>query len=200
MSKSINLIPQQELNIQKEKKFLNLTTIFSVILLLIFLIVSIVILNFKYNTNQKINELDKNISSLRESINTESKIEIVARNLDSKYNTLSFILNSRPYYSDLLQELYARKPDNILILDVGLRGNNIIELNGNSDVYLIVAEFTKNITSTEFSGGDENLKNLFTNVSLNSVNLESSGAYFSLSITFNPSVLNKKINGLSEKL
>lgn len=191
MSQSINLIPRQELEKQAEVKVLNLSTIVSFVLLGIVSIVSIYLLINTTSLKRQISTLDSSISSLRSNIKSLSSIEIIARNLDKKNKVLSAIFKDRFYYSKLMEELNARKPQGVNIVDLNLRENNTLNISGKADNYILVAEFTNTLLDKSFSNGNATLKDVFGEVTLNSVNLENKGGgvNFSITVEFTPQKL-----------
>jgi Tfp pilus assembly protein PilN len=191
MSQSINLIPRQELEKQAEVKVLNLSTIVSFVLLGIVSIVSIYLLINTTSLKRQISTLDSSISSLRSNIKSLSSIEIMARNLDKKNKVLSAICKDRFYYSKLMEELNARKPQGVNIVDLNLRENNTLNISGKADNYILVAEFTNTLLDKSFSNGNATLKDVFGEVTLNSVNLENKGGgvNFSITVEFTPQKL-----------
>jgi len=193
MSQSINLIPRQEIAIQTETKLLSLSTIISFVLLGLISIVAIYFLVVSYNLKKQGTELDANIESLRSSIKSQSALEIVSRNLDKKYDVLSSIFKNRSYSSRLLFELYSRKPEGVSISDFSLREGGLLEISGKADIYLLVADFTNALVNENFENGDPLLKKLFTEVTINAVNLESDGAGFSISVKFDESKLKEQL-------
>jgi len=191
MAQSINLIPRQEIAIQKETKLLGVSTIVSFVVLGLTSIIAIYFVIVSTSLKRNVKVLDANIESLRNDIRSMSNIEIVARNMDKKYAVLKTIFDNRYYYSKLLTELYARKPEGVYLADFNLKPGIGVDVSGRADTYLSVADFTNALVDKSFAGGDPLLKDLFTEVSLNSVNLESSdgGATFSISVKFNPDKL-----------
>jgi len=187
MAQSINLIPKQEVEKQAETKALNLSTIISFVLLGFVSIVSIYFLITTLNIKNQIKNLDTQIASLRTNIRSLSGIEIIARNLDKKHKVLSAIFKDRVYNSRLLQEISDRKPSGVTIVDLNLREANKLNISGKADTYILVAEFTNALLDKSFSNGDPKLKDLFNEVTLNSVNLENrgGGVNFSITVDFN---------------
>jgi len=183
MSQSINLIPKQEIEKQTEVKVLNLSTIISFVLLGIVSIVSIYLLVSTTGIKRQVRTLDASITSLRSNIKSLSSIEIIARNLDKKHKVLASIFKDRSYYSKLMDELNARKPGGVNIIDLNLRENNKLNITGKADTYILVAEFTNTLLDKSFANGSPLLKDLFGEVTLNSVNLENKGGGVNFSIT-----------------
>lgn len=186
MSQSINLIPKQELEKQAEVKALNLSTIVSFVVLGLVSIISIYLLITTTSLKNQIKTLDSSIANLRSNIKSLSSIEIIARNLDKKHKVLSSIFKDRLYYSKLLEELNARKPSGVAIVDLNLRENNRLTISGKADTYILVAEFTNALVDKSFTNGNPLLKDLFGEVVLNSVNLENKGGgvNFSINVDF----------------
>lgn len=193
MAQSINLIPKQEVALQTEKKLISLSTVVSYIILGVVALVSIIFLIISINTKNQLRALDTDIENVRASIKSLSSIEIVARNLDKKHEVLEGILLSRPYYSKLLAELYTRKPEGVDIYDFAIRPDDTLDISGKADIYLLVADFTNKLVDENFSEGSPELKKLFTEVTLNSVNLESEGAGYTLKIKFDANKLKESL-------
>lgn len=186
MSQSINLIPKQELEKQAEVKALNLSTIVSFVVLGLVSIISIYLLITTTSLKNQVKTLDSSITNLRSNIKSLSSIEIIARNLDKKHKVLSSIFKDRLYYSKLLEELNARRPNGVNIVDLNLRENNRLTISGKADTYILVAEFTNALVDKSFTNGNPLLKDLFGEVVLNSVNLENKGGgvNFSINVDF----------------
>lgn len=186
MSQSINLIPKQELEKQAEVKALNLSTIVSFVVLGLVSIISIYLLITTTSLKNQIKTLDSSITNLRSNIKSLSSIEIIARNLDKKHKVLSSIFKDRLYYSKLLEELNARRPAGVTIVDLNLRENNRLTISGKAETYILVAEFTNALVDKSFTNGNPLLKDLFGEVVLNSVNLENKGGgvNFSINVDF----------------
>lgn len=191
MAQSINLIPQQELEKQTETKLLNVSTIVSFVALGIVVILSIYYLITVGGMKRQITTLDASITSLRGNIRSLSPIEIVARNVDKKYKVLNSIFKNRTYYSKLMEEINARKPNGVTLVDLNLREKDKLNISGKADTYILVADFTNTLLDKSFTGGNTQLKDLFGEVTLNAVNLENrgGGVNFSLTIVFNPQKL-----------
>ncbi|OGC38518.1 hypothetical protein A3K42_00795 [candidate division WWE3 bacterium RBG_13_37_7] len=194
MAQSINLIPQQEMQKQIETKALNVSTIVSLVVLGIVVIASIYFLVVNGGKRNQIKTLDNNIAGLRSNVSSLSSIEIVARNLDKKYKVLNSIFKDRTYYSLLMQEINSRKPDTIKLIDLISREGGKMNISGRADNYIAVADFTNKLLDGNFGGGNPQLKDLFTEVTLNSVNLENQGGGvdFSIVIQFKQERLQKK--------
>jgi Tfp pilus assembly protein PilN len=193
MAQSINLIPQQEMQEQQKAKAVGVSTVVSVVVLVVAVGVSTYFLIKTNNTKKRIKELDANIERLRSTVRGLSDIEIVARNLDKKYQALDEMLKTRPYYSMLLQEMNTRRPDDIVVEDLTLREAERLNISGKGTTYISVADFTNRLMNASFEGGDPGLKKVFTKVTLNSVSLEnkSGNVNFSIVAEFDPKLLSK---------
>lgn len=191
MTQSINLVPQKEVQQQTEKRLISLSTILVGILLVIVGGIAIYFVVITQNIKKDIAVVDTSITGLRSSITQLSAIEISARNLDKKYKVLSSIFNDRVYFSLLMQEINARRPDTVVMTDFNVREATKIQISGKADTYISVADFTNRLLDKEFEDGKDSLKELFSSVTLNSVNLESKsgGVNFSITVEFNPEVL-----------
>ena len=95
------------------------------------------------------------------------------QNLDKKYSSLKLLFDSRSRYSLLLKEVQSRKPDDVLIQNLDTKVGEI-SISGTSGSYVSVKNFMDNLLNKDFEGGDSRLKDLFVEVSLNSVNLDKS--------------------------
>ena len=75
--------------------------------------------------------------------------------------------------------------------DLNLRENNTLNISGKADNYILVAEFTNTLLDKSFSNGNATLKDVFGEVTLNSVNLENKGGgvNFSITVEFTPQKL-----------
>jgi len=139
----------------------------------------------------------EDISSLRNDVNSFSEIEIAARNLSKKYTALKQFYDTRVHYSLLFKEINSRKPGAIKLVGLTVR-NNTFELSGTAENFSDIQNFVSNLTNKDFAGGEPALKNLFTMVSLTSVNLVESNQTlnFGLSLDVDASLLSVKNRGL----
>ncbi len=195
MVQSINLIPQEEKAEQAKESVVRFSSVISVVFLLVVIAVS----GFYWFRNRSIsNQIDvhqQNIEDLRTDISALSEIEVVARSLDAKYKTLDEIYKTRRKYSTLLSELEARVPETVSIDSFSLSGDELTEINisGKGQDYLSIARFLSTLSDKQFPQAGEGFENLFTDVSLNSVNLDSqslSVSYF-IVVTFDEELLPK---------
>ena len=189
----INLIPQEEKTEQAKVKAVKSSTYVSII---IFLIVGAIGGYMFYQTNSisnRIKETENNIQSLRSDVVALAKIEISARNLGLRYSTLRDIMKTRTHHSLLMQEFDTRVPDTIDITTFGIGKENTINISGTGADYISIARFINNLLNEEFLGGNENLRKVFTDVSLNSVNLDSqtNNAKFFIVVTLDKELLEK---------
>lgn len=171
MLSDINLISQNEVVEQQKTKAVKGSTVFALIILLLVILFSAYCFITVSGIKAQMSKLDGSITSLRGKIQGLSEVEIASRNLSKRYRALQGLFSQRPKYSLLLNELKARKPDDIDIssLDVSYGRMNI---SGSSTEYITIADFINSLLNKDFSGGNPNLKGLFTEVILNSVSLE----------------------------
>jgi Tfp pilus assembly protein PilN len=173
MLSDVNLIPQEEVVEQKKTAAVKSSSVISIL----FLILALGIGVYFYVTTSKINadikRTDGEIENFRSKIKSMSDVEVAARNLDKKYNSLKLLFDSRSRYSLLLKEVQSRKPDDVLIQNLDTKVGEI-SISGTSGSYVSVKNFMDNLLNKEFEGGDSRLKDLFVEVALNSVNLDKS--------------------------
>lgn len=180
----INLIPQSEKQEQAKEKAVKTSTVISVLLFLIVAAISGLILYTMSVQKKAIQAHENSIAALRSDVAAMSEIEIAARNLGRKSNTLQNILEMRSNYSLMLTDFKKRIPETISVESFGIGRDNTINVSGIGNDYISISKFINDLTD---GGG------LFTNVSLNSVNLDaqSNKAAFFIVITFDPSLLRK---------
>lgn len=189
--RSINLIPEAEMQEQTKTKAVKLSTILTVLVLVCIAVIS----GYLVYTTSKLKEqkklLEASVSDLRTEIQRMADVEINARNLDKKYSVLLAIFNNKQYNSALLEELAARKPAGVSIESLNTREENKLLLSATAGTYSDVAGFLNTLINTTFSGGRRGLQKLFTSVSLTSVDLENNSGLikFSVDIEFDPEVL-----------
>ena len=192
MSRSINLVPQEEVTEQKKSKLVRFSTVFSVILLIAVSGIGAFLIYQKNTLQAQVDALDAEVGTLRSDINSLSAIEVTARNLDQKYQVLGEMFDTRQYYSLLLEEVRTRTPDNVKVGNFNIDEASI-DLNGEGSDYISVATFMNNLLDKNFEGGDPNLNSLFTSVSLNSVSLKGKegGVTFVIVVSFDPAILKR---------
>jgi len=186
MEQNINLIPEQEIKAQTKEKVLKSSTAFSLIVLFVVFLVSAFLFYQKYTLANKISALAGAIDNLRTQVQQYASIEISARNLDTKYNVIQTIFDTRSHYSVLLQKLQNQIPASISVESLTLAGvgDTKISLSGHAENYLAVADLINQL-ATE--------KALFTNVTLNSVSLDdrTNKVAFFILVSFDPKGLAK---------
>ncbi len=172
MAQSINLIPQREKVEQQKTQIVKVSTVFSVLILVI---VGLIAGYFFYQTSR----IKKQTASLNEAINVTrgeivnlSQIEISARNLGKKYQTLTSIFEGRVYYSLLAEELLRRTPPSVKIENLTIGYQQEITVSGTGTDYLAISQFVNRLTEKLASQDVSHKDNIFTDVTLNTVNLE----------------------------
>jgi Tfp pilus assembly protein PilN len=173
MPADINLIPQAEIKEQKKTKAVKGSTVFSILFLVIVLAVGGYFYYITDVLKSQISSLDGEISSLRADITSLSDVEISARNLDKKYSVLENLFDNRLKYSLLLKEVKNRQPSDLEVQSLDVKPGNM-NVSGVADNYISIANFVNSLVNDNFEGGIEELKGVFTSVSLNSVSLEGS--------------------------
>jgi Tfp pilus assembly protein PilN len=138
----------------------------------------------------QIKELDSKVEAARQRIIAKSDVEITVRNLDKKYSALKNIFSNSEKYSLLVAELKARKPSTLELTNVELKLGSI-SINGTAANYVSIAEYINSLLNKKFVGGTKGLEEVFTSVSLNSVNMENSknSIAFFIVVDFDPSKL-----------
>jgi Tfp pilus assembly protein PilN len=169
----INLLPQSEITEQTKVRVVNFSTVIAIVFLLIFLGFTGYIFYLKAGNNKLISDLDAKIDASRKQISAKAEVEVTVRNLDKKYTALQKIFTERKKYSLLISELRARKPPTLELTNVDLKEGKI-NINGDADNYVSIADFINSLLDKKFEGGTKELQELFTTVSLNSVSMESS--------------------------
>lgn len=189
----INLIPQEVKTEQAQVKVVRRTTVYSVILALAVVIISAAMIVQSQMTRSRISQLNSNIENLRGDISGLSEIEISARNLDMKSQTVDSVLTNRLHYSILMTEFKKRIPETVSIESFGTGKDNTITVSGAGADYLSVAKFVNDLADTSFAGAGAGMQGLFKGVSLNSVSLDSQSnlAKFFIILTVDSEVLKK---------
>jgi len=187
----INLIPQSEQQEQKKQKAVKSSTTLSIVL---FFIVAGVAGYMFYQSNSIKNEIknhEGSITNLRGDIENMAEMEIVARNLGQRYDTLREILDTRKHYSILMHEFQKRIPSTVEIDTFGTGRGSTINVSGQGADYISIAKFVNDLADDDFEEADDSLKGLFTDVALNSVNLDAqtNKARFFIVVTVNESLL-----------
>ncbi|OGC72864.1 hypothetical protein A2473_03915 [candidate division WWE3 bacterium RIFOXYC2_FULL_42_13] len=168
---NINLIPQEEIQYQAKGKAVKGTTVFFILLTIVALGVSGYLYYAHSDISTKVNDVNSQIESQRAKIKSLSSTEVVVRNLDLKFNSISKVIAERPHYSRLLDELKVRQPEGVRIESMDIK-DGIVNYTGDADNYILIANFINSLLNKDFPGGDQELKDLFTEVKLNSVTLD----------------------------
>ena len=192
MAQSINLIPQEEKKEQAKVKIVKASTVFSIIILVVVGFISAYLFYRTSVLEKEIAAYDANIESTRADIRSMADIEIVARNLDKKYSAITQLFGGRVDYSMLAEELRRRTPDSVSIQDFTL-SKNTVSISGVGSSYISISKLLSNLTEPYPEITVSGLEGLFTNVSLNSVGLDSreGNVKFSITITYNSELLKR---------
>ena len=93
----------------------------------------------------------------------------------------------------LLTEFKKRIPSTILIDSFTLGRDNTVSVSGTGSDYISIARFLRDLPDPAFPGAGQGLESVFTEVSLNSVNLDAQddNADFFIVITFDENLLMK---------
>ncbi|MFC1756295.1 PilN domain-containing protein [Patescibacteria group bacterium] len=163
MVETINLIPKEERVQQTKTKVVKLSTYLAIGLLVIVAGVGGYFFYKAQTIKGQVKQLEGSVATLRADINKLSDIEISARNLYTKSEVLSAIFDDRVYYSRLLKELEVSTPSGVLVKSFGLGKDTTISISGEANTYNDVQDFSNKLLDRQY----------FTEVSLNSVGLES---------------------------
>lgn len=172
MAQSINLIPQEELREQVQVQVVKASTIVMIVLLVVVAGISGYLFYTTTKLEEEIAAHEQASEGLRTQIQSLADIEIVTRNLDKKYRALSSIFSEKVYYSILADELRKRAPGYVTIADFSMRGAEL-SLSGEGSNYIAISEFLSNLTEPTEAIVTPGLEELFFNVTLNSVTLDS---------------------------
>jgi Tfp pilus assembly protein PilN len=191
MPQSINLIPQQEVHEQAKHTIVKFSTVLSIFFVFVVAGVSAYYYFEASKVKKEADLLDEQVVAARNEINSLSVIEVSARNLDAKYKVLQQLFNSRVYYSLLLGELLARKPDAITIKDFGLFTGNKLSVSGSGPSYIVISGFVNNLVDSAEIYSNKKLQGLFKSVTLNTVTMENTTGLINYSVTleFDPQLL-----------
>lgn len=168
---NINLIPQEEVQLQQKGKAVKGTSVLFILLTVVAIGLSGYLYYKTSDLKQKTNDVNSQIDAQRAKIKSMSSTEILLRNLDKKYNSISGMIDGRNHYSRLLSELKVRQPQGISIESVEVK-DGVVNYTGDAENYLLIAQFVNSLLNKDFPGGDPELKDLFSEVKLNSVSLD----------------------------
>ncbi|MBT6401321.1 hypothetical protein HN803_00235 [candidate division WWE3 bacterium] len=188
---NINLIPQSEKQEQVKQKAVKTSTVLAIVLFLIVGAIGGYMFYQSTTINKQIASHEDNISNLRGDIQRLEAIEISARNLGQRYSTLKELLSSRNYYSILMEEFEKRIPSTVEIETFGIGRGNTINVSGTGADYIAIAKFVNDLANSNFPQAGEGLGGVFTDVALNSVNLDAqtNKARFFIVVTLDEALL-----------
>ncbi len=197
METNIDLIPVEERVKRSKEKAQKLGIVVSILVFLFSMIASAGLYFHLNNFNKKIDDSNKNIESIKKKVANRSEVEITVRNLDAKYKTLTKVLNSKIYYSRLLDELSYRIPTTVTITTIDSSTPQSVLVSGNATDYISLAKFLNSLADPSLatnSAVTDKSKNLFTEIQINTVTLDplSSKARFNLNLTVDPELLREK--------
>ncbi len=186
MAEFINLIPDQEVVVQKREKAVKTTSILAIIILLIALGITGYLFYTHDQFSKELQVAEAKIDASRQQIASLTSTEITARNLYKKFTSLQDIYSKRTRYSIVLDEFNKRTSAGIQIEDFAIDSTGKISITGSGDNYLLVAKFMKDLTDTDFPTATQGYSALFKTVTLNTVNLSNAEnrASFSLLVDY----------------
>jgi Tfp pilus assembly protein PilN len=171
MVQDINLLPQNVLNEQYEKKAVKVSTIVTIVLVVLVAAFSGFLYYQKLQMEKLKTSLDGDVEKLRLEIKSLASTEIKIRNLDKKYTALNSVFSKQYKFSKLMQELRIRKPEGVSFNSVDVKVGKL-NISGFADNYVSIAQFVNNLLNKKFVGGVGGLESLFTGVTLNSISLD----------------------------
>lgn len=179
---NINLIPQNERIQQTKVKLVKLSTILALFVFLAIAAYGGFLFYSDLQVKEEIKQRNGQIALMRDSITKLSDIEVNARNLFKKTSTLDKIFTDRIYYSRLITQFNESVPEGVTVDSFTLGQDLTISISGAATNYNLVQDFTNRLLEKE----------LFTQVSLNSVSLDNSNknVTFFLVVTYNGELLN----------
>lgn len=191
MPAGIDLIPQEEIQEQKKVKLVKSGTVVAIILGILVGVISAGVIYVNSELTSQIKVLDESIAAHRAEVQSLQSIEVIARNLSKKYNTLKDLFDSKIYHSLLIREVEARKPESVRITSFTLDETGRLTISGDASDYLSVSQFVNNLANQNYTGGISGLGALFQGVTLNSVSLDkqSNSANYFIMLNINTSVL-----------
>ncbi len=171
MAQSINLIPQEERVEQRKEHIVKFSSVIAVFILVVVAGIAAYYFFTSNSLRNRIESQEKEIESYRTDISGLAEMEIAARTLDAKYTILKELFEARRKYSVLLTEFRKRVPPGVQVESFSIGGDTSegINISGTADNYIAVARFVNTLSDTQLSSASTGLGDLFTDISLNSV-------------------------------
>jgi len=193
---NLDLIPQEEKSLRTKERAGRASFKITTILFVLTLIFSLGVYLYVASLDSSISQTQASVDDKKRKINDKAELEILARNLDSKYKILSELFGTRFYYSVLLDELSDRLPTTVSINSVDTSTPDTVSLTGEATDYISLAKFLNSLADPSLSSTSANTKeeNLFTEVLINSVNLDpiNSKARFNFTLSVDTELLKKE--------
>jgi|SRR3990167_7685370 len=193
---NLDLIPQEEKSLRTKERAGRASFKITTVLFILTLIFSLGVYLYVASLDSSISQTQASVDDKKRKINDKAELEILARNLDSKYKILSELFGTRFYYSVLLDELSDRLPTTVSINSVDTSTPDTVSLTGEATDYISLAKFLNSLADPSLSSTSANTKeeNLFTEVLINSVNLDpiNSKARFNFTLSVDTELLKKE--------
>lgn len=176
MLTGINLTPPQEIKRQKTQYIVG-ASIKTSLLLFVILLGVVGFLFYKLSRlKSQIASLDQQTADLMAQKDSMKEVEEYSRKLSGKYFLLQKYLQSRIKYSAVLTELLARVPENVVLESIGFEGSGKkAQITGLSkdlaDISTLINRLAKEGNASSESAVSLNGKNAFSEVSLDSLNV-----------------------------
>lgn len=145
----VNLMPlevQEERERQRKLRSLNVVTF---VFLGLAILVATGVVGYQWWITRRINLLEAEIADEKRVINAQANVEILARNMSARADSLSKISAASPHYSRLLEKLAPKVPPGIVITDLTVVNETKFTLGGEADGYLTIAKFVKALAEKE---------------------------------------------------
>lgn len=145
----VNLMPlevQEERERQRKFRSFNLVTF---VFLGLVVVATTGVLGYQWWITRKISLLETQIVGEKRVIGAQAGIEVLARNMSARTDSLSKILTDSPHYSRLLEKLSPKVPPGIKITDLTVVNESKITVGGEADSYLTIAKFVKALSEKE---------------------------------------------------
>jgi Tfp pilus assembly protein PilN len=163
----VNFIPDEVVSDRKHESQVKSLNRFAVVGMIIALLVGFGLLGYNIYTKNKIKSLESEVQNVQTQIQELNEFAESGYKLGLRLSAIKAILDNRPYYGKVIEELYKQVPEGVTIhsLQVGDKGSVIISGLAYPN-YIPIATLQDNLKTSE--------TNYFTDIRLRSAALDKS--------------------------
>lgn len=195
---NVDLTPQSEIRQRKTRLMVSGTTKLAAGFLAIILIGTFYVFFKSFNYQKSIKDSDEKIVQVQAEVDSLNDVATLANLSYNKFSVLKEYLSSQLYFSHLVSEMFARKPEKVIIQSISFSEEAAdFNISGVSADYYSITNFVKTLASKEYySSASAELNrstSVFDSVELSNLSFDAKASEINFKIVafYNREVLRK---------